>query len=291
MTAQPAPVDVLIVGAGLAGLCAARELQRAGRSVRVLDKGRGVGGRLASRRMGSAVLDHGAQFFTLRSDQSRNLLANWFEDGTLQEWARGFALAGGGKKLDDVPRYIAPQGMNVLAKLLATGVPVTTGTRVASVRTGGAGWAVHTESGAVYGAHTLLLTAPVPQSMALLAAGDVQIDAAQAAALGGILIWWSAAPRISRGPRSTELAAKPVIRFFALGDFVETAFANCQPAMKPARHQTRLRPARVQHSVRAGRPAAQCSACTQCRQGQQLVPHLSAHLRRQAAPNSAAPAR
>jgi len=186
MTAPPAPVDVLIVGAGLAGLCAARELQRAGRSVCVLDKGRGVGGRLASRSMGAAVLDHGAQFFTLRSDQSRNLLAAWFEDGTLQEWARGFALAGGGKKLDEVPRYIAPQGMNVLAKLLATGVPVTIGTRVASVRTGGAGWAVHTESGAVFDAHTLLLTPPVPQSLALLAAGDVQIDAVQAAALGGI---------------------------------------------------------------------------------------------------------
>ena len=35
-------------------------------------------------------------------------------------WLRGFALAGGGRKLDEVPRYIAPQGMNVLAKLLAT---------------------------------------------------------------------------------------------------------------------------------------------------------------------------
>ena len=127
MPERSAPGDVLIVGAGLAGLCAARELQRAGRSVCVLDKGRGVGGRLASRRMGSAVLDHGAQYFTLRSVQARNLLAAWFEDGTLQEWARGFALAGGGRKLDEVPRYIVPQGMNGLAKLLAEGLTVTIG--------------------------------------------------------------------------------------------------------------------------------------------------------------------
>ena len=186
MPERSAPVDVLIVGAGLAGLCAARELQRAGRSVCVLDKGRGVGGRLASRRMGSAVLDHGAQYFTMRSVQARNLLAAWFEDGTLQEWARGFALAGGGRKLDEVPRYIVPQGMNGLAKLLAAGLTVTTGVRVASVRTGGAGWVVQTESGEEYDARTLLLTAPVPQSLALLAAGDVQIDAVHAAALAGI---------------------------------------------------------------------------------------------------------
>ena len=186
MPERSASVDVLIVGAGLAGLCAARELQRAGRSVCVLDKGRGVGGRLASRRMGAAVLDHGAQYFTLRSVQARNLLAAWFEDGTLHEWARGFALAGGGRKLDEVPRYIVPQGMNGLAKLLAAGLTVTTGVRVASVRTGGAGWVVQTESGEEYDARTLLLTAPVPQSLALLAAGDVRIDAVQAAALAGI---------------------------------------------------------------------------------------------------------
>ena len=74
MTAPAAPLDVLIVGAGLAGLCAARELQRAGRSICVLDKARGVGGRLASRRMGDAVLDHGAQYFTVRSELVRNLL-------------------------------------------------------------------------------------------------------------------------------------------------------------------------------------------------------------------------
>ncbi len=44
MDATEQTTDVLIIGAGMAGLIAAAELQRAGR--RVLDKGRGVGGRL-----------------------------------------------------------------------------------------------------------------------------------------------------------------------------------------------------------------------------------------------------
>ena len=54
--------DVLVVGAGMAGVTAAAELRRAGRRVLVLDKGRAVGGRLASRGVGAATFDHGAQF-------------------------------------------------------------------------------------------------------------------------------------------------------------------------------------------------------------------------------------
>ena len=58
---------VAVVGAGLSGLVAAKRLADSGRSVVVIDKGRSVGGRLATRRIHDATLDHGAQFFTVRS--------------------------------------------------------------------------------------------------------------------------------------------------------------------------------------------------------------------------------
>ena len=55
--------EFLIVGAGVAGLSCARELRRAGRSVALLEKSRGVGGRCATRRIRNQPVDHGPGFF------------------------------------------------------------------------------------------------------------------------------------------------------------------------------------------------------------------------------------
>ena len=81
--------DILIVGAGMAGLLAATDLQASGFNPLVVDKGRGVGGRLASRRIGSATFDHGAQFITARTPRFAGLLTEWKELGFVTEWYRG----------------------------------------------------------------------------------------------------------------------------------------------------------------------------------------------------------
>ncbi len=81
--------DILIVGAGMSGLLAATDLQASGFHSIVVDKGRGVGGRLASRRIGSATFDHGAQFITARTPRFAALLNEWQELGLVTEWCRG----------------------------------------------------------------------------------------------------------------------------------------------------------------------------------------------------------
>ncbi len=78
--------DVLVIGAGMAGLTAAAELQRAGRRVLVLDKGRGVGGRLASRRIEGAAFDHGAQFITARTARFAALVEDGRCRGCAGDW-------------------------------------------------------------------------------------------------------------------------------------------------------------------------------------------------------------
>ena len=81
---------VAVVGAGLSGLVAATTLAAGGHDVVVLDKGRSPGGRLATRRIAGATLDHGAQFFTVRDDRFAALVQAWSDAGVVVEWCRGF---------------------------------------------------------------------------------------------------------------------------------------------------------------------------------------------------------
>ena len=69
-----ADADVIVVGAGLAGLSAARHLQAAGRSVLVLEAAAEVGGRVRTDRVDGWLLDHGFQVFDTGYPEPERLL-------------------------------------------------------------------------------------------------------------------------------------------------------------------------------------------------------------------------
>jgi len=162
----------IVVGAGISGLLAARKLNDAGWRVTVLDKGRGVGGRMATRRMGGARFDHGAQFFTVRDERFEDLVDGWLARGAAAEWTRGFADAAGDANPDGHPRYRGLEGMTSIPKHLAANLDVRTGERVVRVDRKGEGWTVACESGLSASGNALLLTAPAPQSLALAESGN-----------------------------------------------------------------------------------------------------------------------
>jgi renalase len=167
----------LIVGAGISGLLAAEALQREGWEVTVLDKGRGVGGRMATRRVGGGTFDHGAQFFTVRGDRFSDLVEGWLEAGVAAEWSRGFAGAEGTPNEDGHPRYRGARGMTSIPKYLARDLDVRTGERAVRVEAGADGWNVTCESGLRLEASVLLLTMPVPQALELAASGNYGLPA------------------------------------------------------------------------------------------------------------------
>ncbi len=162
----------VVVGAGISGLLAASELRAAGWHVVVLDRSREVGGRMATRRVGGGTFDDGAQFFTVRSGRFERLVEEWLEAGIVQEWTRGFADAEGAHNEDGHPRYRGSEGMSSIPEHLARSLDVRTGERVVEVSLRDGAWEVRTGSGTRVSGTALLLTAPVPQSLALVRSED-----------------------------------------------------------------------------------------------------------------------
>jgi len=153
--------DILIIGGGMAGLSAARALAPAGHRILVLDKGRGPGGRMATRRVeaGGATLrfDHGAQYFTARDPALRAVVAAWEREGVASRWSAAGDEA-----------WVGTPGMNACVKAMADGLDVRWGVRAERLRRDGALWRV--EAGeAVFAAPTLLVAVPAEQAAVLLA--------------------------------------------------------------------------------------------------------------------------
>jgi renalase len=172
----------LIIGAGMAGLTAARELNRRGWDVTVLDKGRGIGGRLATRRLEQARLDHGAQYFSAKTPEFQKTVQELLTNGVITEWPlnRGDTTFGH-------PRYVGIDGMNAVAKALAQNLTVRTTETVVAFRAEAGGWVADTASGQHYQADTLLITIPAPQALALLQQSGFIISQKDKASLATIV--------------------------------------------------------------------------------------------------------
>jgi len=165
--------DVVILGAGLAGLSAADELATAGFKTLLIDKGRVPGGRLASKSIGGANFDYGAQFFTTRSERFKASASQWIEAGLVKPWFHGSTV-----HKDGHPRYRGVPSMNAIAKALAKDKNLLLSTRVEVIKVDNKGWQVTTDRQQTFSCRALLLTCPVPQTLALLASSHIALPPA-----------------------------------------------------------------------------------------------------------------
>jgi len=174
--------SIAILGAGLSGLMCARQLQQAGFSVQVFDKGRGVSGRMSLRRIGEQSglqFDHGAQYFTARSPEFRQQVQEWQNAGVVADWDGPFVTLDHGTIGPDPgqgdARYVGMPGMNALCRDLAVQVQtVQCGLRVDQLRQTPAGWQLSglmLQDSATWSCETefaaVVCSIPAPQTMAL----------------------------------------------------------------------------------------------------------------------------
>lgn len=156
-------IAISVIGAGMAGLAAARRLARAGADVTVFEKSRGIGGRLATRRLeGGLAVDHGAQYVTAREPGFRAFVARARVDGTVADWQPR------GQDGDD-DWLVGLPGMNGLVRDLAEAVRIVLSHRVTAIEDLGHDLRLRLEDGRVAGPFQRVVVAvPAPQAAALL---------------------------------------------------------------------------------------------------------------------------
>ncbi|MCP5475816.1 MAG: FAD-dependent oxidoreductase [Lysobacterales bacterium] len=180
-------LPMAILGAGIAGASAARELHRRGFSVRVFDKGRNPGGRAATRTREGAHFDHGAQYFTARDPRFLEQVQAWRTSGVVQAWQPRLASidAKGVQRLDSREiRWVGVPGMRELATDLLQGIDLECSQRVVRVEYSARGWLLHLKDASTRGPFSALLcTLPPAQAVELLPLESV-VEPARAVQFG-----------------------------------------------------------------------------------------------------------
>lgn len=144
----------------MAGLSAARILSQKGHEVTILDKGRGVGGRMSTRTIEQGKADHGAQYFSVKSPAFQSLINQLQAENITTEWQ----LA----QRENV-RYIGAKGMNTIPKKLAEKLNIHLNEKVILIKKN----EVKTELGNSYSFDNLIITIPIPQVIELFGKSEI----------------------------------------------------------------------------------------------------------------------
>lgn len=144
-----------IIGAGLSGLVAAVMLKEQGHEVVVIEKSRGVGGRLAARRISGTVVDHGAPIIPTAAVSTLAALLDRVSDGERVDLPDGVAFRSGATQL---------------AKAIASDLDIILGVRIAALRATSDGrFELAAEQGNTHGVvDAVIVSAPAPQAADLL---------------------------------------------------------------------------------------------------------------------------
>ncbi|NHC36201.1 NAD(P)/FAD-dependent oxidoreductase [Scytonema millei] len=165
--------DIAIIGAGMAGLVCAQQLHQAGYNVLILEKSRGLGGRIATRRLHNTLADHGTCYLKPKGELMQQFVQLLCDRHILQVWTDNSEF----RIPNSAFRYVAPAGMNAIAKFLGQGLEVWRSQRVEAIACHNSYWQLSLESAGSEAttnrlseviAKAVVLAIPAPQALAIL---------------------------------------------------------------------------------------------------------------------------
>jgi renalase len=149
-------LDIAVIGAGMAGAAAARRLSDAGARVTIFDKSRGIGGRMATRRMDGGSFDHGAQFMRAKGERFAARIEEWRAAGIVDLW--------------DEERYVGVPAMNAPVRALIGDIPFLSGFTATAINRKADRWRIAGAAGEASEPFDIVVCAiPSPQAQPLLA--------------------------------------------------------------------------------------------------------------------------
>jgi predicted NAD/FAD-dependent oxidoreductase len=169
-------LQVVIIGAGLAGLACAQALKQNGHSPTLFDKGRGLGGRMSTRRAqfssGIVTFDHGAPFITAQGAGFAAELARWCEEGLVAPW-----------HIDCGKVWVGTPTMHSPIVHLAKDHDIRLSSHVMGLLRDGTRWLVMLNDGSLHGPYDAAITAvPAEQAAAFLGMHDLVMASCTVAA-------------------------------------------------------------------------------------------------------------
>jgi hypothetical protein len=149
-------MHIAVIGAGLAGLTCARQLQTQGHHVIVYEKSADVGGRMSTHQTELGGFDHGAQYFTVSGERFGKEATAWRKAGWVQPWQGRLvvidkeATKAVSRSADTArQRLVAVPGMADLARHLVQGIDLRCEQTVRRVERHGDQWLLAVRSDTV----------------------------------------------------------------------------------------------------------------------------------------------
>jgi hypothetical protein len=166
-------VDIAIVGAGMAGLACAQKLQQTGRQVIVVEKSRGLGGRLATRRLAATHADHGVCYIQPQGVAFTQFIEELHDRAVVHPWTDRIHTFDAAGQLHAPSQwatcYVAPQGATAIAKYLAQGVEIIREQQVVALTPLENRWQLQSADTTLQlMANHVIMAIPAPQAVAIV---------------------------------------------------------------------------------------------------------------------------